>query len=278
MERAITVEERIRKAEEIYQRRKNGNIEKDKKQPKKRKKMLKRMIIQIINCSVIYILILTVQNKEYIFSENFLNKAKEVLSCNIDTAKYYNNVKEYIEKNIMEKEEKEEKLNEENKEEGEKLNQENLEGIGGIDENKENVIELSQEEQDIQNVKLTTNFIKPIEGIISSKYGQRDQEPKNHTGTDIAATLGTKIKASTDGEVVIASEEGDYGKHLKIQIGDVSIVYAHCNNLYVSQGDIVKQGQEIAEVGTTGRSTGPHLHFEVRISNRTVDPQSILEL
>ena len=67
--------------------------------------------------------------------------------------------------------------------------------------------------------------------------------------------MGTKIKSATDGEVVLASEEGDYGKHLKIQIGEVSIIYAHCNNLYVKQGDKIKQGQEIAEVGTTGNST-----------------------
>ncbi len=119
----------------------------------------------------------------------------------------------------------------------------------------ENVQQLSQEEQDIENIKATTTFIKPIDGIISSKFGQRDPTtssvPKNHTGTDIAASIGTKIISSTDGEVVLSSEEGDYGKHLKIQIGEVSIIYAHCNNLYVKQGDKVKQGQEIAEVGST---------------------------
>mgnify|MGYP002688276517 CR=1 FL=1 len=102
--------------------------------------------------------------------------------------------------------------------------------------------------------------------------------PKNHTGTDIAAVTGTKIKSSTEGEVVLVSEEGDYGKHLKVQIGEVSIIYAHCNQIYVKQGENVVQGQEIAEVGSTGNSTGPHLHFEIRISERTVNPQSILEL
>ena len=136
--------------------------------------------------------------------------------------------------------------------------------------------------QDIENIKNTTTFIKPIEGTISSKYGQREPTtstvPKNHTGVDIASNLGTKIKSATSGEVVIASEEGDYGKHLKIQTGEVSIIYAHCNNLYVKQGDQVTQGQEIAEVGSTGNSTGPHLHFEIRISERTIDPQKILEL
>ena len=63
-----------------------------------------------------------------------------------------------------------------------------------------------------------------------------------------------------------------------MQIGEVSIIYAHCNQLYVKQGDKISQGQEIAEVGTTGNSTGPHLHFEIRISEKTVDPQRILEL
>ena len=77
---------------------------------------------------------------------------------------------------------------------------------------------------------------------------------------------------------MLNSGEGDYGNHLKIQIGEISIVYAHCNALYVKQGDKVEQGQEIAEVGSTGNSTGPHLHFEIRVSERTIDPQSILEL
>ena len=132
-------------------------------------------------------------------------------------------------------------------------------GIGGATEEKAENAELSQTEQDILKTKETTTFVKPIEGTITSKFGQRDtatgKVPKHHTGTDIAANIGTKIKAATEGEVVLASEEGDYGKHLKIQIGEVSIIYAHCNNLYVKQGDKVTQGQEIAEVGTTGNST-----------------------
>ena len=76
----------------------------------------------------------------------------------------------------------------------------------------------------------------------------------------------------------MASSEGDFGNHLKIQINDVTIIYAHCKTLYVKQGDHITQGQQIAEVGSTGNSTGPHLHFEIRKQDRLVDPKLILEI
>ena len=142
--------------------------------------------------------------------------------------------------------------------------------------------ELSQMEKDANYIKSSINFIKPVNGTISSMFGLRNPTtstvPKNHTGTDIAAVTGTKIISATDGTVISTSSKVDYGKHLKIQINDIIIVYAHCNKLYVNEGDIIKQGQEIAEVGSTGNTTGPHLHFEVRYQDRYVDPQLILEL
>ena len=299
MERTISVEERIRRAEEIYERRKQGNnrpiatvnVNKEKKDLK----LLRRMIIQILVCMLIYILIYIIHSNNYIFSQDFTNKMNEILSYDTNFIEIYENLKKQIQNWNTYEEPKENKQNQEDNQ-GQNQIQDNInqEAIGGAVENNvetaeskdelklEETTSLSQEEQDIINIKNTATFIKPVEGIISSKYGQRDTAtgsvPKNHTGTDIAANLGTKIKSATDGEVVLASEEGDYGKHLKIQIGEVSIIYAHCNNLYVKQGDKVTQGQEIAEVGSTGNSTGPHLHFEIRILERTVDPQSILEL
>lgn len=289
MERTMSVEEKIRRAEQIYERRKQGS---DKQiatvsvnNEKKDIRLLKKMIVQILICISIYLVIYFINNSEYVFSKDFINKINEVLSYDVNFMDLYNTIKDQYNKIIVNNSEQEQPK--QTKEQEENTTQD---GIGGAVEDLQNTSdvkeettkELSQSEQDIINVKNTTTFIKPIEGIISSKYGQRDtatgRVPKNHTGTDIAANLGTKIKSATDGEVVLASEEGDYGKHLKIQIGEVSIIYAHCNNLYVKQGDKVTQGQEIAEVGSTGNSTGPHLHFEIRISERTVDPQSILEL
>lgn len=297
VERAISVEERIRRAEEIYEKRRQGENRPITKvnvnnTQKKDIKLLKKMIIQILVCISIYLVIYAIYNNKYVFSEDFIKKANEILSYDTNFGELYQNAKSQIQtwfQAITTQEEGQEQT-ENTQVENQTENEEN--GIGGatteeteqdavISEQEQNA-ELSQEEQDIQNVKNTTTFVKPVEGTISSSYGRRDTAtgnvPKDHTGTDIAAPMGTKIKSATEGEVVLVSEEGDYGKHIKVQIGEVSIIYAHCNQLFVKQGDIVTQGQEIAEVGTTGNSTGPHLHFEIRYSERTVNPQSILEL
>ena len=294
MEKTMSVEEKIRRAEEIYMRRKGQNIElsRDKNNQintqKKDIKLLKKMIIQIIVCILIYGIIYIIQNSQTIFSEQFINKTKEILSYDTNFVEIYENIKNGIitlNNNLQQKEQTNE-TQEENKEQEPQIDSEQAIG-GAVEEQEEqeqveDTKEETQEEQDINNTKNTTTFIKPIEGTITSIFGYRDTAtgsvPKNHTGTDIAANLGTKIKSATDGEVVLASEEGDYGKHLKIQIGEVSIIYAHCNNLYVNQGDKIKQGQEIAEVGSTGNSTGPHLHLEIRYQERIIDPQKILEL
>ena len=293
MERTMSVEEKIRRAEEIYARRQEGaqrrtatvNVNSNKKDVK----LLKKMLIQIVASLLIYLAVYVVYHNDYIFSEEFINKANEILSYDINIPEMYENTKNFIQQNIN----KETNVDTESEEAiggAEEViddtvvesNGDNSEVIQANIEDTTNTQELTQEEQDIANIKNTTTFIKPVQGVISSKFGQREPTtstvPKNHTGVDIAANLGTKIVASTPGEVVLASEEGDYGKHLKIQIGDVSVIYAHCNQLYVKQGDQVVQGQEIAEVGSTGNSTGPHLHFEIRYAERIIDPQKILEL
>ena len=298
----MSVEEKIRRAEEIYERRKSGmerpitTVKLDNN--KKNIKLFKKMVIQVLVCSFIYFIIYTINNSNYGFSEDFINRANEIISYDTNFYSIFQSTKSKIEEiinsknlkneeiyNGLEEDKNEQEQQEENKEnEQENNKEETQEAIGGAEETKQTNenLQLSQAEQDVTDIKNTTTFIKPIEGVISSKYGTRETAtgmvPKNHTGIDIASNLGTKIKSSTNGEVVLASEEGDYGKHLKIQIGEVSIIYAHCNNLYVKQGDKVVQGQEIAEVGTTGNSTGPHLHFEIRVHERTVDPQNILEL
>ena len=297
MERTMSVEDKIKRAEEIYARRREGEQRKTttvsiNNNTKKETKLLKKMIMQIAISLTIYLIIYIIQNNNYIFSEEFIKKTNELLTYDINIEQMYTNLKTNIESKINELKKQNNndgaiggaEINETTENSLEETNTTNTENeINNENKtNEEQTQPISQEEQDIANIKATTTFIKPLTGTISSKFGQRDPTtstvPKKHTGVDIAANMGTKILSATDGEVVLASEEGDYGKHLKIQIGEVSIIYAHCNNLYVNQGDKVKQGQEIAEVGTTGNSTGPHLHFEIRISERTIDPEKILEL
>lgn len=305
MERTLSVDEKIKRAEQIYERRRMQNTRPVAKvsvnEEKKDMKLLKKMFIQLLISVLIYFCIYTIQNKEYVFSEDFLNKANEILSYDTNFIELYERAKNSIYV-FLPLENNNEQTNEETNNQEEQSGENTSENaIGGaepvveneqiqeaenselVEESKEEPKELTPEEQEIETIKNTTTFIKPLEGgTISSGFGQREttnpKVPKNHTGTDIAANLGTKIKSSTDGEVVLVSEQGDYGKHIKIRIGDVSILYAHCNAMYVKEGDKVVQGQEIGEVGSTGNSTGPHLHFEIRLLEKTVNPQSILDL
>ena len=100
---------------------------------------------------------------------------------------------------------------------------------------------------------------------------------KDHKGIDIAATQGTEIKSAIDGQVIEADSNSQYGNFIKIKKDDMITVYAHCEKLKVSKDDNIKKGDVIATVGSTGNSTGPHLHFEIRLSNRYIDPRFIIE-
>ena len=316
MEKTISVEERIRRAEQRYYNsnleynytRKNNEIKKETHQNIKSKiknKIVIKLIKEIIICLVIYIVFYCIINNNSLFSNDVREKTKEILSIDINFANLYSNTKCYILKlwedmKSIEKNHIDEKITETTNRTIDDV-QENNENIGGaideegnVQENSEQVslidneqqeniqdVQLSQMEEDAKFIKENISLVKPIEAVVSSRYGLRNPTtitvPKNHTGIDLAASTGTKIISATDGTVVLNSSEGDFGKHIKIQNGDAIFIYAHCSKLYVNEGDEIKQGQEIAEVGTTGNTTGPHLHFEIRYQNRTIDPELILE-
>lgn len=122
-------------------------------------------------------------------------------------------------------------------------------------------------------------FIQPVSGRVSSNYGYRihpiKKTRKLHTGIDFAARSGTPIKAAGPGQVIFAGYRGGYGYAVIIDHGGgISTLYGHCSRLFVSSGQRVTQGQKIAAVGSTGLSTGPHLHFEVRKNGSPVNPRS----
>ncbi len=106
---------------------------------------------------------------------------------------------------------------------------------------------------------------------LTSGYGRRSG--RRHEGIDLASPPGSKIRAAEGGKVIHVGWLGDYGKVVILKhTGDYRTVYAHARKLLVKKGRFVEQGDKIAEVGSTGRSTGPHLHFEIRRRNAPKDP------
>lgn len=121
----------------------------------------------------------------------------------------------------------------------------------------------------------------PVSGYISSDFGQRVHPifkvSSFHSGIDIGASSGTPIKAADSGEVLFSGWRGGYGRTVIIAHGgDQTTLYGHCSSLNVNTGDIVQKGDIIAAVGSTGYSTGPHLHFEVRANGEPQDPMGWL--
>lgn len=125
-------------------------------------------------------------------------------------------------------------------------------------------------------VGLGVSLIKPITGTLSSRFGSRSSVRSSaHTGLDIAAPTGKSISAAASGKVTFAGWKGSYGNLVVITHSNgVQTYYGHCSKLYVSAGQSVTQGQSIAAVGSTGNSTGPHLHFEIRVNGVAYNPQN----
>lgn len=340
MEKSISQEERIRRAEEIYSRRRYNNRygeslyrsgeTRNRYQPQETRKikgkMINKMIIQMIVCVIIYTCIYMLQYSNYLFSKDMVEKTKEVLSYDISIENLYNKSNEFflnLQKkfnwgvnneqndnvNVEAQDQNTEETNIENSnaessentsENTSEANNENVDNseisqndastevtnndttqlaVGGADETQQPEEEKSQEEQDVDYVKQNVSIIWPIKGVITSRFGNRTPTEivtANHKGLDIAGNMGDNIVSAMDGTVVQYSEEGDYGKHLRIQSGEVLTLYAHCSELLVQEGSTVKQGDVIAKVGATGRATGPHLHFEIRRDDRFINPELIL--
>lgn len=127
-----------------------------------------------------------------------------------------------------------------------------------------------------KKVDLGISLIRPISGTITSRFGYR--RSGLHTGLDIAAPTGTPIKAASGGTVTYSGTSSTgYGKYIVISHGNgIQTYYAHCSALYVKAGEKIAQGQVIAAVGSTGNSTGPHLHLEIRVNGACQNPQNYL--
>ncbi len=330
MDRIISDEERIRKAEDILERRKNTDLRISSNSFVKEKSNLKvrKMLIQILICLIIYCGIYYIKNSKNEKFNGFIGNINNALEHDVDFKSVYNKVcaiynsisvqknksNEPIDNNSnkelnnttsegavtdnsvnnvsIENVDNSESVSIQNQNDVSSTNDNNISqtdtnitpmGIGGESDSGDDntLIDNSQMSKDAGYILSKMELINPLEqGIVTSKYGHRNSTSivsQNHKGIDLGANTGSTIVSASDGKVIEASSQGDFGIHLKIQIDDIIFIYGHCNKLLVKAGDTVSRGQTIAEVGATGKATGPHLHFEVRRENRSVDPELLLE-
>lgn len=267
VEKVLNDDEKIRRAEEIYFRRNNiiPNFSNKENHGYLKNKILLQLIV-MLNLTVI---VFAVKNRDYIFTQEFLGK------LNSYNYSFSLKIKEFLKDNVVDSEE----TNAENNVSTNEIVTNEVEPEVEVQEQVSST--LDEMEIDVQNIKNAYSFIKPVEAVVSSRFGARESEYQNvagyHTGIDLACDKDTWIVAAMQGIVEVAENKGDYGKHIKIRCNNITTVYAHCNNLYVKEGQIVAQGQKIAQVGSTGNSTGPHLHFEIRVDDRYVDPAKIIQ-
>lgn len=316
MERVFSDEEKLRRAIEISQRRNNSysntysgstrvNVNE-----KKDYKLFRKMILQIIICLLIYIIFHLITTTNYAFSDDVIKNTNNILNYDINLEKIYKDCQNFFVTTFNKEENKDDTINNNtvlNNEinmlvENTILNNEvenTIQNIASINEvannvkenddkeiseekdNKEEKTEKTQMEKDAEKVLELCKFQKPLSGKITSEFGAREATIKgmttDHKGIDISANSGTNIKSAIDGTVSVAEENSEYGKFIKITNGDVMTVYAHCKTLKVKVGDKIKAGQTIALVGSTGNSTGPHLHFEIRYENRYINPKYVID-
>ncbi len=250
-----------------HERRKNNSFRSKKEENRIKPAVIDILIVQIIICLLIAIVFVIIN----IFNKEFNNYMLDIYIKELSVGSSINDIFKGISKsfnNILPK--KEEEL-----------------GVGG--ESKyifEDDQDISLSEEDFINfesILSSRNIVYPINGgRQSSFFGYRQSpfsdEKEFHKALDIAAEKGTDIYAVSDGKVIIASTSTSLGKYIKIDHGDGFFTrYGHCDKLLVKEGQIVKAGEVIAKVGTTGQSTGNHLHLEMMKDNVNVDPLRIFK-
>ncbi len=141
----------------------------------------------------------------------------------------------------------------------------------------QNVHKLDQHLLDKESYLSSTPTLLPARGWVTSYFGQRlspySGRLKMHEGIDVGAPYGTPIHAPADGIVTFSGEKAGFGKFVQVDHGyGIETIYAHNQSLSVRNGQKVRRGHQLAAVGNTGHSTGPHLHYEVRVNGTAVDP------
>lgn len=156
-----------------------------------------------------------------------------------------------------------------------------INGTGGADVQINSEMEIPKNVS-VSSYKLNRKMIKPLSGTITSEFGPRIHpiggDLRFHAGIDIAADKGTPIYAAFDGVVQEAGYDKWNGYYIKLKHdNNIMTVYCHCEKLNVKKNQVIRAGESVATVGSTGSSTGPHLHFELRINNKSFDPSIALK-
>lgn len=143
------------------------------------------------------------------------------------------------------------------------------------------VIAALLEERSKRGLRGSVPSVWPVHGLVTSRFGSR-RSPwgdgvEHHGGIDIHAGYGAPVAATGDGEVIFAGRDPGYGALVIVSHpGEIRTLYAHLSAIYVREGQRVRRGQTLGAVGATGRATGPHLHYEVRVAGDPVDPRRYL--
>ncbi len=261
---------------------------------KKKDFLLNSLIYQSVICIAIFGVFYALKSAnstvyETIKTDFYSNLSDDLLKNKIDIQENESNNKENVTEvstvesltKISEKKQKSETLKTTKKSTEKTTLSANIEGKGGKDYKVKDESSIP-ENVSVNNYSLSKNMVRPVNGKITSGFGLRNHpitgKLRFHAGVDIAAKEGTPIYSSFDGTVIKSTYDSWNGNYLKIKHeNNIMTVYCHCKELKVKKGDKVKAGQVIATIGSTGSSTGPHLHYELRINDISYDPEIALK-
>jgi len=252
------------------------------------KKIIKywyKFIRQTIISGGILAVFLCCENVEGISSSQVWDTAVKIVSSDISVEQVKFGVSqgvEYIKTYAPNVFFEESSVNTENIDDKEKTNtDESINKEEVVEEKPDPTINMTQSEKDIYNILSATTILRPVNSNITSSFGDRiDPITKKytlHTGTDFGVPVGTQIKSAITGTVIeVKKSNVSFGNFVRVKNADIVTTYAHCSTLKVKEGDKVKQGDIIALSGNSGKSSGPHLHFEVTKDGRYIDPEKVM--
>lgn len=293
----IIVKSRYSRNSPAYRRRKS--------RVKENSKLGETIKIQILISTLILLLIWGISKINTTITQFIIGKVKWVLSSDMDIDDMYSQINEILRINDgkTEKDKVKENINDNinnninsninnntsnninNNEDNNKDGKSDNKGDNKSDNknNSKNNNESGNDSYIGNNRDIGLEFILPVEGVVSSFFGERldpvTNKIKYHSGIDIEASVNSQIKAAEDGKVIEVSEHRMYGKYIKLEhFGGTITIYAHCSKILINEGAKVNKGDIIAEVGNTGVSTGSHLHFEIWINEEPKNPLEFIKV